>query len=259
MTELYSAICSEALAQIVCGDSFELIQQLPDKCVDHVITDPPFDSHVHATHGHRDKRNGFRNSEAIPFEALTDYAFVEQLIRITRRWIVIKCAFEQFGEYRNAAGDAWKRSGVWIKPNGIPQFSGDRPGQGGEGLVFIHSGKSKWNSHGKHAIYTHNKPPNQQRWHVTEMPVPLCEELISDFCQPGELILDPFAGSAAVGHAVLLSQNKFKDLRYVGVELQKDFAKKAARRLNMVARGIKYTRVAVESPVEQLSLFGVSV
>lgn len=255
-TELLQALEGNALTQVLHGNCLELIKQLPDNCVDHIITDPPFDEHVHKTHGHRNTRNGFRNSEAIPFEPITDYEFASEFIRIARRWVILKCSLEQLGEYKNAAGTAWKRSGIWVKPNGIPQFTGDRPGQGSEGLAFFHKDKSEWNSNGKHATYTHNKPPNHARWHATEMPVPLCEELISDFCRPGEVILDPFAGSAAIGHAVLLSQHQFKGLRYIGIELRHEFQKRAAQRLLMVSRGMDYTRAAIESQYEQMSLFG---
>jgi site-specific DNA-methyltransferase (adenine-specific) len=57
-------------------------------------------------------------------------------------------------EWRHAskfeeAGLPLVRLGVWIKPNGAPQFTGDRPGTGWEAVAILHrSGKKKWNGGG---------------------------------------------------------------------------------------------------------------
>ena len=34
------------LNKITCGDAYELIKQLPDKSIDLIVTDPPYDLEV---------------------------------------------------------------------------------------------------------------------------------------------------------------------------------------------------------------------
>ena len=44
------------------------------------------------------------------------------------------------------AGCKWKRSMIWLKPDGAPQFTGDRPGMGWEAVAILHrEGKKRWN------------------------------------------------------------------------------------------------------------------
>lgn len=219
-------------------DAFELVRSLPDACVDAVITDPPYDTHVHSKHGHRDTRNGFRDSEAIPFEELSDYSIVRELLRVSRGWVLCFCSLEQFGAYREACPTRedgrsdYMRSGLWIKPNGIPQFTGDRPATAGEGLACMYprsfEGRDApwWNGKGKHGLWTCNKRPGARQIHPTEKPVDLCAELVADFTKPGDLILDPFGGSGAIGVAALR-----KGRRYVGNDREEKWVEIQKKRL----------------------------
>ena len=51
------------------------------------------------------------------------------------------------------------RFGIWVKPNGAPQFTGDRPGPGWEGIAFLHreGGKMNWNGGGNSSVFIENK------------------------------------------------------------------------------------------------------
>lgn len=226
---------------IIKGDSFKVLPLLRSDLAAMVLTDPPYDDHVHETFGHRDKRNGFRSSEAIPFAALSDVdGLVAELLRLTSGWALAFCALEQLGDYKRAAGPCYLRSGLWRKPNGIPQFTGDRPAIAAEGIacMFDRSGEMKpaWLGKGKHGIWTCDKPPSRANRHPTEKPPKLIRELIADFIGPGDggVILDPFAGSGAVGIAALSM-----GYRYLGIELDEHdrFIADAAERLEAASGG----------------------
>lgn len=58
---------------------------------------------------------------------------------------------------------------------------------------------------------------DEDRYHPTQKPVPVIEQLITEFTQPGDRILDPFMGSGTT--AVAAIQN---DRDYIGFELDKD-------------------------------------
>jgi len=125
-----------------------------------------------------------------------------ELARVVRRWVIVFCQAEAVAAWRDAFTDAglkYKRACVWIKPDGMPQLTGDRPGMGYESIVCAHPpGRSSWNGGGKHGVYTCPKNAgmgSDPHEHPTQKPVPLMERLVEDFTDRGELILDPFAGS----------------------------------------------------------------
>lgn len=51
----------------------------------------------------------------------------------------------------------YKRTCPWVKPDGKPQYSGDRPGIGYESIVACHApGRSTWNGGGSHGVFIVN-------------------------------------------------------------------------------------------------------
>jgi DNA modification methylase len=74
---------------------------------------------------------------------------------------------------------------------------------------------------------------NTHRTHPTEKPVWLWQRIISATTQPGDVVLDPFAGTGSSGEAALRLGR-----RWVGIELDERHAATAARRLEEVARAL---------------------
>lgn len=135
---------------IYCADCREILPILPK--VDCVITDPPYDEKTH-----KGARYGFREtSSEIHFDPLDDIpGLIGLLLRVSRGWVVCFCSLEMYGDYKQASPSNWVRAGFWRRPNGVPQFTGDRPGQPGEGIAIMHSGwtPKAWNGHGKHGYW----------------------------------------------------------------------------------------------------------
>ena len=67
------------------------------------------------------------------------------------------------------------------------------------------------------------------RVHPTEKAVGILTPLIRSFSRPGELVLDPFAGSGSTCVAAALSGR-----RYCGIELEERYCEHACRRLEGV-------------------------
>src|SRR5690606_10384115 len=96
-----------------------------------------------------------------------------------------------------------------------PQFNGNKPAVAAEPFVlgWCGSGDSKWNGRGKRGVYVHGVNVGRHGGHQTEKPLPLLRELLLDFTQPGETILDPFMGIGSLGVACLELGRK-----YIGIE-----------------------------------------
>jgi DNA modification methylase len=86
----------------------------------------------------------------------------------------------------------------------------------GEAIVVAHpKGRKRWNGGGKQGLYPYptaidrDRSGLDERMHTTQKPVALMEALIADFTEPGELVLDPFAGSGTTGVAALRLGRRF--------------------------------------------------
>lgn len=217
---LYNADCRDVLP-ILTG-------------VDAVITDPPYGDKTHrgartGGNGHSDPNSG--KDTLITFSSITEDLFIDtciKLVEITKRWIVMTC------EWRHAAkieesGLPLIRLGVWIKPNGAPQFTGDRPGTGWEAVAILHrEGKKRWNGGGHHAVWN---VPKVEGEHPTTKPQSLLQKWVKDFTDKEECILDPFMGSGSTGVAAVQMDRKF-----IGIEIDNKYFDIACKRIEDAQR-----------------------
>ena len=74
---------------------------------------------------------------------------------------------------------------------------------------------------------------NGNKLHPTQKPLSALVPLIRSFTLPGELVLDPFAGSGSTCAAALLTGRK-----YVGIELDAEYFNQANSRLVRVTERI---------------------
>lgn len=201
-------------------DCREVIPSEIKKC-DAVITDPPYDekTHLGARYSPDEK------TSRIDFAPADVKWIVPLLMSICDRWIVCFCSLEMLGEYQKNSGEWWVRAGFWHKTNCIPQFSGDRPAQPGEGIAIMHSPKKKsWARGGQPAFWETSKINISS--HPTEKPLKLMQMLVSDFTIKDELIVDPFMGS---GTTLLAAKNLGR--KAIGIEINEKYCEIAAKKL----------------------------
>lgn len=222
------------------GDCLEILPLLG--AVDHVITDPPYEDDAH-TKARRVQRGAERGTakarsemrvETLPFPPITDAdrITVAGLIgRLAKRWALVFCQAEAAHKWEWAllyAGMNRRRWCVWVKPDGQPQFSGDRPGVGYETIVACHApGRSRWNGGGSLGVFNIAKGEGRgPAPHPTTKPEQLMCELTHLFTDPGDTILDPFIGSGTT-----LVAAKRLGRTAIGIELEERYCEIAARRL----------------------------
>ena len=236
------------------GDCLDVLPMLGQ--VDHVITDPPYEAEAHTMARRRpvagtrragDEHKGWRGRGgdvrvvALPFDAITEdvrSAAAVEIARLVRRWSLVFCQAEAAHKWESelmAAGMSRRRWCVWIKPDGQPQFTGDRPGMGYETIVATHAvGKSRWNGGGKLGVFRHVKNVTGSQFsepHPTRKPIALMRELIELFTDPGETILDPFAGS---GTTLVAARDLGR--KAIGIELSAEYA---ATAVSILEHGVK--------------------
>lgn len=203
------------------ADAFSLMPTLGE--VDCIITDPPYNPKTHK--GARSAKS--LAASQINFDSLTEAQFVKfcgNAVAQARRWVVMSCAW-QHAALLEKAGVPLVRLGIWHKPNGAPQFTGDRPGTGWEAIAILHrEGRKRWNGGGHHAVWVCNVEHGD---HPTQKPLKLVMDWVTKFTEPGEIVLDPFAGSGTTGVACASLGRKF-----IGIEKRLDYFQLACRRIS---------------------------
>lgn len=237
MTTIADVLIGWAPYVVLEADCFQVLPMLPDGAVDSVIQDPPYEAEAHTLqrrvkrterHGSGHGNGDLRVAEVEPlsFPPITEagrVANAAECSRITKRWVITFCQIEAAMKWQEslvAAGMARRRIGVWVKPDGQPQLSGDRPAMGFESIVFTHAkGRSRWNGGGRSSVFTCNKfiPGDGPNVHPTQKPIPLLMELVELFTDPDDLVLDPFCGSGSLGIACVRLGR-----RYIGMDNGKD-------------------------------------
>lgn len=232
-------IAVRATWALVCGDCLDPqtgMASLGEKSVAHVITDPPYSRDLYTrmrtnrgagfrSYGQRYSSTEFVNQAALASLAigaiddiLDDVA--REVKRVTARWIVVFHDIEIAPRWRAGMGDSYLRTGIWLKPDAMPQVTGDRPAQAFEAMTIAHrAGRKHWNAGGKQGVWICGTCKGYDRPdHPCPKPLSLMQALVRDFTDPGDLILDPFAGSGTTGVAALSMGRRFigweKDPKY---------------------------------------------
>lgn len=229
---------------VIHGDCLDVLPTLPERSVDHVITDPPYliDFSKCVTAGRRDDfttMKGPLRVLSIGYDAFgpEDVERVGPALgSVVRRWCLVWHDAESGYLWRQALGLKHVRTGIWCRTNPCPQFTGDRPAQGFE-LVSIEHGpeRLRWNAGGKAATYhaaQRHGTTAEVHGHPTPKPLELMLALIEDFTDPGDMVLDAFAGSGTTGVAALRLGRRF-----IGIEREQKWAELSRERLTAEEQG----------------------
>lgn len=221
------------------ADALTFLRGLGDREADSCIADPPYTEDTHGKDLGFDRADGGKTRDVIDFPPLTleeADAYSAELVRVVKRWIVVFGDLPSIVAWRAALekhGAEWIREGAWWKTDAQPQVTGDRPGQGIELIGLAHGprpkkkrGKMEWNGGGRHFRYMGpTREPNVERVHPTQKPEWLMRALVLDFTRPGELVIDPFAGSGTTGVEAVKAGREFKGCERVA----EDHARAIAR------------------------------
>ena len=220
------------LNTITQGNCIDVMRQMPANSVDFILTDPPY------LVNYRD-----RSGRTIQNDAKADWLkpAMREAYRVLKQ---DRVAIMFYGWTKvDAFFDAWKAAG--FQPVGH--------------LVFrkTYSSKSRFLSYQHEQAYllAKGRPPlpkqpladvmdmpySGNKLHPTQKPVAALAPLIRSFSLPGELVLDPFAGSGSSCAAALLTGRK-----YSGIELDSEYFQQASERIARVRGRIADKRSSQE-------------
>lgn len=232
------------------GEQSEVIAHLQANgtLVDHVITDPPYDDKTHKGALTNKGGNGSNGGNVlVSFQKYSGEEFMQAVrgaLGIANGWVVLTCAIAHVELAR--VMPEFIRLGAWVKLNPMPQITGDRPGQGFEPVVILHSGKVKksWNRGGGSAVW-HDCVVDKATV-ATEKPLSLICKFVNDFTQEGETILDSHMGSGTTAIACIRTGRRF-----IGIEKDVHHFKIARDRISKeLEQGLLWGSDPVGVPVD---------
>lgn len=224
--------------------------------VDAVITDPPYSPRAHQgmrSHddmlakqkadlarnraagrrkGNGEEISGRPSYGSIKYAPMTEEharAMVASFAPRCRNWFVIFGDHLSYRLWESALDDAgWYVFAPvgWVRTGGTPRFQGDGPCSSIEWICIARPRrKVRCGSLPGHYIHPRMRGNGDQIL-VGQKPLALMQAIIRDYTQPGDMIAEPFAGSATTLVAAV-SEGR----RAVGAEMDPDTYAKAARRL----------------------------
>ena len=238
------------------GDCVEIMKQWDDNCVDHCITDPPYNM---------SKKNGLGwafSSHVTMSEEWDIYPRTEYL-KFCKAWLAEVCRVVRpngnifiFGSFHNIYDLGHiihnldlkvLNSIVWFKPNAQPNitcrmftestehiiWACNAPKDKATGWVFNYDIAKKLND-GKQMrnMWSIPYPPARERQygkHPSQKPIKLMTRIILIASNPGDLVLDCFGGS---GTTAVVAQNFGR--RWVMIESNPEYNEIARLRLKNV-------------------------
>ena len=206
----------DLLNKIHHADCLEFMKQLPDKCIDLVLTDPPYGI------GESFAKNKSRSGRA----AATDYGnkdwdktipskeVFDEIIRVSKNQIIFGGNY--FVEYLKNS-PCWI---VWDKINGTNDFADCELawtsfGSAVRKYAFMWSGMLQQNMKNK-----------EKRIHPTQKPADLFGMILRDYSKENDLVLDCFSGS---GTTAIACHNLKRN--FICVEKDKDYYEASVKRL----------------------------
>ncbi len=248
------------LNKIILGNNVEILSQLPEKSVDLIFADPPYNLQLknELYRPNQTKVNGVDDSWD-KFDSMKEYdEFTKQWLSACRRVLKDDGTIWVIGSYHNIyrVGAIMQNLGfwflndiVWIKTNPMPNFKGTRFNNAHETLIWAAKNKnSKYTFHYK-AMKAFNddkqmrsdwyipiasgkerlKDKDGKKIHSTQKPAELLLRIILSTSNVGDIILDPFMGSGTTGAvAKRLGRN------FIGIEKEEKYVKEAIKRIEKI-------------------------
>jgi site-specific DNA-methyltransferase (adenine-specific) len=222
------------------GNCLDVLAQYPADYFDITVTDLPYAEETHkgvrttASSGTGRKENGGAVLVDFPSITFTECRTILAAAgRVTRRWVISTLDYRHCARLEQEPPDGLNfiRFGVWTKPNGTPQLTGDRPAAGWEAVAILHRpGKKRWNGGGLPAVW--NTPTcTGSNLYPTQKPLPLLRSFVSLFSDGSGPVLDPCCGSGGVG--VVCAE---KGLPFVGIDLRAEAIERARARIDATSR-----------------------
>ncbi len=240
-SELISAISHLPHVQqnnclLINASCSQVLKLLPKRSIQLLLTDPPYGNNYRTSHRRKtDKlRADIVNNEQLPTQLISDVLMAFHELSTSRSAAYVFSDVDHITDIRKlmiANSYQLGCSLIWLKNNWTAgNVRGSDYGNRIEYLTYGRRSKHKLNGSRDHNVLYFNRVHGMSMIHSTEKPVDLLEYIIRKSSQPGDIVLDPFAGSGSTGLAAILTGRQA-----ILVELDKNRYNVMVNRLNQLS------------------------
>jgi modification methylase len=247
--------------KIIQGDCLEALAALPDKSVDLVFADPPYNLQLGGDlHRPDNSKVDAVDDEWDRFDSFESYdKFTRAWLKECRRVLKDDGALWVIGSYHNIfrVGAALQDLGFWLlndvvwrKTNPMPNFKGTRLANAHETLIWAAKsrGQRRYTFNYDALKVANDDLQMRSDWllpictgeerirdeagnkgHPTQKPEALLHRILLASTKPGDVVLDPFFGSGTTGAAA-----KRLGRRFIGIERDEGYVALAKKRIAAV-------------------------
>ncbi|WP_431312431.1 site-specific DNA-methyltransferase [Sphingomonas natans] len=246
------------LDTILIGDCIAEMAKLPDKCIDMIFADPPYNLQLGGDLFRPDGSQVDAVDDAWDkFDSLAAYdRFTHRWLKEARRILKDDGSIWVIGSYHNIfrVGTALQDADFWIlndivwrKSNPMPNFKGTRFTNAHETMIWASKGPKARYTFNYRAMKTLNddvqmrsdwelpicsgaerlKDEDGHKTHPTQKPEALLYRVLLAASRPGDIVLDPFFGTGTTG-AVARRLRR----RWIGIDRETTYVDAARARID---------------------------
>lgn len=245
--------------ELFLGDCMELLPKIPEKSIDMIFADPPYNLSNGGFTCHAGKRVSVNKGSWDESQGIdNDFSFHYNWLNLCKRILKENGTIWISGTYHSiyACGFALQKLGyhilndiAWFKPNAPPNLSGRYFSASHETLLWARKNKNakhkfnyevmkkgnfpedKLKNPGKQmrSVWSISTPkPSEKRFgkHPTQKPLNLLRRVVMASSNEGDIVLDPFTGSSTTGIASYLLGRCF-----IGIDNEKEYLEISQKRI----------------------------
>ena len=219
------------------GDCYRLIKKVPDKSIDLILTDPPYNLRPYSTGNLKCQWRSDFNNNIAPWDEkpLNIPLLKKEFKRVLspKGNIFIFTTYNLMGEFHRLFDSDFDtfQIMVWHKTNPPPKLRKTSFLNACELICCMWNKGHTWNFKSQKTMHNFFESPicmgKERLKHPTQKPVQLLKHITEIASREGDTVLDPFMGVGSTGQACLELNRNFK-----GFELNKKYFKMAKNRLN---------------------------
>lgn len=226
---------------IECGDCLELMNGIPDKSVDLVLTDPPYlcDYSRHDSKSRFSKKIANDENNSANENMIEKY--MQECYRIMKDNTAIYCfcnykKIDFFKKTIETAGFNLKNIIIWDKQrNGMGDLS-TTFGYSYEFIIFASKGQPKIRGKRISDVWQFARVKPKEQKHQNQKPIDLLKQAIEKSSDEGSVVFDGFMGSGSTCVACVNTGR-----HYIGFELDPQYYNIACKRLDEAEGAVNET------------------
>ena len=227
------------MSRLVHQDCLTYMKVIPDKCIDLILTDPPYNIAQYSTGniplpGRDALNNDIAAWDSIP---LNPEALLEDFLRILKPDgnIFVFTSYNMLGKWHEVFDKEFDtfQFFIWHKTNPAPKIYKNGFLNSCEMVICLWNKGHKWNFSNQKEMHNFYEcpicmPPERLKnpKHPAQKPVRLLKHLISISTNPGDIVFDPFMGVGSSGVAA-----KELGREFIGCEIDKAYYDAACKRV----------------------------